>query len=37
MTCVLCARLGWRTSEIGSYAPPPKDGLIAFGLAVEQA
>jgi hypothetical protein len=29
--------LGWGTSEIGGYAPPAKDELTAFGLAVEQA
>jgi allantoin racemase len=30
------ARLGWRTSELGGYAPPPKDEVAAFGLARER-
>jgi allantoin racemase len=30
------ARLGWRTSELGGSAPPPKDEVAAFGLARER-
>jgi len=30
------ARLGWRTSELGGYARPPKDEGAAFGLALER-
>jgi len=26
------ARLGWRTSEVGGYARPPRDEMAAFGL-----
>jgi len=29
------ARLGWRTSEVGGYAPPPPAEAEAFGLAAE--
>jgi len=27
------ARIGWRPSEVGGYAPPPRAELEAFGLA----
>jgi Asp/Glu/hydantoin racemase len=30
------ARLGWRTSEAGGYAPPPQDEVAAFGIALER-
>jgi allantoin racemase len=26
------ARLGWRTSDVGGYAAPPRDEMAAFGL-----
>jgi hypothetical protein len=30
------ARLGWRTSKAGGYAPPPANEVAAFGLALER-
>jgi allantoin racemase len=31
------ARLGWRTSEVGGYAPPPPAEAEAFGLATHRS
>jgi allantoin racemase len=30
-------RLGWRTSEVGGYAPPPPAEVEAFGLATDRS